>query len=216
MVGLRIKPEIRPLPDKQAREMTSLLTRCRQLIEILVSERNRLSRADKDIQPGIKDHIKLLNKVLHDINSDLERRIQSSPSWYAKGSLLRSVPGIGKTVSSTLLIELAALGRLNRRKIAALVGVAPLNRDSGVMRRKRTVSSGRTKLRADLYMVALVAIKRNPAIATFHRRLLDAGRARKTALVACMHKLLTVVSAMMSAMISLDPQPINQHVVTEA
>jgi transposase len=216
LFGLRIKPEVRPLPDKQAREMTSLLTRRRQLMEMFVAERNRLSRADEDIQPSIKDHIKWLKKSLSDINTDLECRIQSSPSWQEKDSLLRSVPGIGKVVSSTLLIELPELGVLNRRKIASLVGVAPLNRDSGTMRGKRTVWGGRAALRAVLYMAALVATKRNPVIAAFYRRLLDAGKVKKAALVACMRKLLTIVNAMMRTMTAWDPKRINKHVVTEA
>jgi len=216
LFGLRIKPEVRPLPNKQVREMTNLLARRRQLMEMLVAEHNRLSRADEEIQPGIKDHIEWLKKALSDINTDLERRIQSSPSWLEKDSLLRSVPGIGKVVSSTLLIELPELGVLNRRKIAALVGVAPLNRDSGTMRGKRTVWGGRAKLRATLYMAALVATKRNPVIAAFYQRLLDAGKVRKAALVACMRKLLTIVNAMMRAMTVWDPKPINKHVVTEA
>jgi len=216
LFGLRIKPEVRSLPDKQARETANLLTRRRQLMEMLVAERNRLSRANADIQPNIKDHIKWLKKALSDINTDLEQRIQSSPSWQEKDSLLRSVPGIGKIVSSTLLIELPELGVLNRRKIAALVGVAPLNRDSGTMRGKRTVWGGRAALRATLYMAALVATKRNPVIAAFYRRLLDAGKVKKAALVACMRKLLTIVNAMMRAMTVWDPKPINKHVVTEA
>lgn len=216
LFGLRMKPKVRPLPDKQTREMTGMLTRRRQLMEMLTAECNRLCRADEDIQPSIKDHIKWLKKSLSDINTDLERRIQSSPSWFQKDSLLRSVPGIGKVVSSTLLIELPELGVLNRRKIAALVGVAPLNRDSGTMRGKRTVWGGRAALRAVLYMAALVATKRNPVIAAFYRRLLDASKVKKVALVACMRKLLTIVNAMMRAMTAWDPKPINKHVVTEA
>jgi transposase len=214
LFGLRIKPEMRPLPDKQAREMGSLLTRRRQLMEMLVAERNRLSRSDEDVQLNIKDHIKWLKEALSDINNDLERRIQSSPSWHEKGNLLRSVPGIGKVVSTTLLIELPELGQLNRRKIAALVGVAPLNRDSGTMRGKRTVWGGRAKLRAVLYMAALVATRRNPIIAAFYRRLLDAGKVKKVALVACMRKLLTMVNAMMRARTAWNPEPIRK--ITEA
>jgi transposase len=209
LFGLRIRPEVRPLPDKQAREMTSLLARRRQLMEMLVAEQNRLSRADEDIQPGIKDHIKWLKKALSDINTSLEHRIQDNPSWHEKDCLLKSVPGIGRVVSTTLLIELPELGRLNRRKIAALVGVAPLNRDSGTMRGKRTVWGGRAKLRATLYMAALVATKRNPVIAAFYQRLLDAGKVKKVALVACMRKLVTIVNAMMRAMTAWDPKLIN-------
>jgi transposase len=137
--------------------MANLLTRRRQLMEMLIAERNRLCRADEEIQPGIKDHIKWLKKALSDINADLEHRIQDNPSWKEKDNLLKSVPGIGKVVSTTLLIELPELGQLNRRKIAALVGVAPLNRDSGTLRGKRTVWGGRAALRAALYMATLVA-----------------------------------------------------------
>jgi transposase len=216
LFGLRIKPEVRPLPDKQAREMTSLLTRRRQLIEMLIAESNRLSRADGDIQPSIKDHIKWLKKALSDINTDLEHRIQNSPSWHEKDDLLRSVPGIGKVVSSTLLIELPELGKLNRRKVAALVGVAPLNHDSGTMRGKRTVWGGRANLRAVLYMAALVATRRNPVIAAFYRRLLNAGKVKKVALVACMRKLLTMLNAMMRARTVWNPELIRKSVVMEA
>ena len=215
LFGLRIKPEMRPLPDKQARKMSSLLTRRCQLVEMLIAERNRLSRANEDILPNIEDHIKWLEEALSGINTDLERRIRSSPSWHDKDDLLRSVPGIGKVVSSTLLIELPELGRLNRRKIAALVGVAPLNRDSGTMRGKRTVWGGRATLRAALYMAALVATKRNPVIAAFYQRLLYAGKVKKVALVACMRKLLTIVNAMMRAMSAWNPELTRQHVVME-
>jgi transposase len=216
LFGLRIKPEVRPLPDKQAREMTSLLTRRRQLVEMLVAERNRLSRADEDTLPNIKDHITWLEEALSVINTDLERRIRSSPSWHEKDNLYRSVPGIGKVVSSTLLIELPELGKLNRRKIAALVGVAPLNRDSGTMRGRRTVWGGRAKLRAVLYMATLVATKRNPVIAAFYRRLVDAGKVKKAALVACMRKLLTMVNAMARTMTVWNPEMSRNPVCTEA
>lgn len=208
LFGLRIKPEVRPLPDKQAREMAGLLTRRRQLMEMLIAERNRLSRANEEIQLGIKNHIKWLKKALADINADLEHRIQNSPSWHEKNNLLKSVPGIGKVVSTTLLIELPELGQLNRRKIAALVGVAPLNRDSGTLRGKRTVWGGRATLRAALYMATLVATKHNPVIATFYQRLLDAGKVKKAALVACMRKLLVIVNAMVRAMKVWDPEPV--------
>lgn len=208
LFGLRIKPEVRPLADKPTREMANLLTRRRQLMEMLIAERNRLSRADEKVQPGIKEHIKWLKKALSDINTDLEHRIQDSPSWKEKDNLLKSVPGIGKIVSSTLLIELPELGQLNRRKIAALVGVAPLNRDSGTLRGKRTVWGGRAALRAALYMATLVATKRNPIIATFYHRLLDAGKVKKAALVACMRKLLVIVNAMVRAMRVWAPEPV--------
>jgi transposase len=208
LFGLCIKPEVRPLPEEPLREMANLLTRRRQLMEMLIAERNRLSRADGKIQPGIKEHIRWLKEALSDINADLERRIQESHVWREKDNLLKSVPGIGKVVSTTLLIELPELGRLNRRKIAALVGVAPLNRDSGTLRGKRTVWGGRATLRSALYMATLVAIKRNPVIASFYQRLLSAGKVKKAALVACMRKILVIINTMMHTMSVWNPEPL--------
>jgi transposase len=206
LFGARVKPEIRPLPDKKAREMRNLLTRRRQLIEMLTAEHNRLSQGDKDIRPIIEPHIKWLEEALSEINDDLDRRIRLSPSWVEKDNLLKSVPGVGKVVSSSLLIELPELGKLNRRKIASLVGVAPLNRDSGTMRGRRTIWGGRAKLRAVLYMAALVASRRNPIIAVFYQRLLDAGKVKKVALVACMRKLLTILNAILRTMTVWQPE----------
>jgi transposase len=196
LFGLQIKPEVRLLPDKKAREMSSLLARRRQLVEMLTAEHNRVLQADDSIRQGIRVHIKWLEDALSTINDDLDRQIRSSPSWREKDDLLKSVPGVGKVVSTTLLIELPELGQLNRRQIAALVGVAPLNRDSGTLRGRRTVWGGRAKLRAVLYMAALVGVQRNPVITAFYQRLLKAGKAKKVALVACMRKLLTILNAM--------------------
>jgi transposase len=216
LFGARVKPEIRPLPDQKAREMRNLLTRRRQLIEMLTAEHNRLSQAGDDIHPSIEIHIKWLEEALSGINDDLDRRIRLSPSWLEKDNLLKSVPGVGKVVSSSLLIELPELGRLNRRKIAALVGVAPLNRDSGTMRGRRTVWGGRAKLRSVLYMAALVASRRNPIIAAFYQRLLDAGKVKKVALVACMRKLLTILNAMMRTMTAWQPEIILRRAPVKA
>ena len=207
LFGARVKPEIRPLPDKNARDMRSLLTRRRQLVEMLTSEHNRLFQTHEDIRLGVEAHIKWLEEALSDINDDLEHRIKRSPSWLEKDNLLKSVPGVGKVVSSSLLIELPELGRLNRRKIAALVGVAPLNRDSGTMRGRRTVWGGRARLRSTLYMAALVASRRNPIIAAFYQRLVNAGKAKKVALVACMRKLLTILNAMMRTLTAGNRNP---------
>ena len=195
LFGLQIKPEVRLLPDQKAYEMGSLLARRRQLIEMLTAEHNRLLQADDSIRSGIEIHIKWLEEAISTINDDLDRQIRSSPSWREKDDLLKSVPGVGKVVSTTLLIELPELGQLNRRQIAALVGVAPLNHDSGTMRGKRTVWGGRASLRAVLYMAALVGVRHNPIIAAFYQRLLNAGKAKKVALVACMRKLLTILNA---------------------
>ena len=215
LFGARVKPEIRPLPDKKVRDMRSLLTRRRQLVEMLTSEHNRLSQTHEDIRLGVEAHIEWLEEALSDINDDLECRIKHSPSWLKKNNLLKSVPGVGKVVSYTILIELPELESLNRRKIAALVGVAPLNRDSGTMRGRRTVGGGRAKLRSTLYMAALVASRCNPIIAAFYQRLVDAGKAKKVALVACMRKLLTILNAMMRAMATWQPGPIPQSVLME-
>jgi len=215
LFGIRVQPEIRPLPDEKTREMRNLLTRRRQLIEMLTAEHNRLFHSSDDVRPGIETHIKWLEKALSDINDDLDRRIRLSPSWFEKDNLLKSVPGVGKVVSSSLLIELPELGMLNRRKIAALVGVAPFNRDSGTMRGRRTVWGGRAKLRAVLYMAALVASRRNPIIAAFYQRLLDAGKAKKVALVACMRKLLTILNAMMRTMTAWQPETILERIPVE-
>ena len=204
LFGLQIKPPVRLLPDQKAREMSSLLARRRQLIEMLTAENNRLLQADDSIRPGIEIHIKWLEEAISAINDDLDRQIRSSPSWFEKDNLLKSVPGVGKVVSTTLLIELPELGQLNLRKIAALVGVVPLNRDSGTLRGKRTVWGGRAKLRAVLYMAALVGVRRNPVIAAYYQRLLNAGKAKKVALVACMRKLLTILNAMYDQRLSGD------------
>jgi transposase len=216
LFGLQIKPEVRLLPDQKAREMGSLLARRRQLIEMLTAEHNRLLQAGDSIRSGIEIHIKWLEEAVSAINDDLDRQIKSSPAWCEKDNLLKSVPGVGKVVSITLLIELPELGQLNRRKIAALVGVAPLNHDSGTMRGKRTVWGGRAKLRAVLYMAALVGIRHNPIIAAFYQRLLNAGKAKKVALVACMRKLLTILNAMIRAKTIWRSEIIFQHVAVEA
>jgi len=216
LFGMQVKPEVRLLPDQKAREMSSLLARRRQIIEMLTAENNRLLQADISIRPGIEIHIKWLKEAVSAINDDLDRQIQSNSSWLDKDNLLKSVPGIGKVVSTTLLIELPELGTLNRRKIAALVGVAPLNRDSGTLRGKRTVWGGRAKLRAVLYMAALVGVKRNPVMAAFYERLLKAGKAKKVALVACMRKLLTILNAMIRSKTVWRLNSIFQNVTVEA
>jgi transposase len=215
LFGARIKPQIRPLPDRKAREMSNLLSRRRQLVEMLTAEHNRLFQANDNIRPNVEAHINWLEEALSNINDDLDHRIRLSPSWREKDNLLKSVPGVGKVVSSSLLIDLPELGRLNRRKIAALVGVAPLNRDSGTMRGKRTVWGGRARLRAVLYMAALVASRRNPIIAAFYQRLVDAGKAKKVALVACMRKLLTILNSMMRTMTAWQPQVVLKSVSME-
>lgn len=192
-----VRPQPRPLADAQTKELGAIVSRRRQLMGILVAEKNRLGSAPRGIRQHIQDHIAWLEKDLAEIDSDLKEKVQASPVWREKDNLLRSVPGIGRVVSATLLADLPELGKLNRREIAALVGVAPLNRDSGAFRGKRSVWGGRARVRASLYMAALVATRHNPVIRHFYRRLCAAGKAKKAALTACMRKLLTILNAMM-------------------
>ena len=149
------------------------------------------------------------------VDNDLEQGIRGSHSWCVKDNLLKSVPGIGKVVSAAILIELPELGKLNRRKIASLVGVAPLNRDSGTMRGRRTIWGGRPRLRTALYMATLVASRRNSVITAFYQRLLYAGKAKKVALVACMRKLITILNAMMRSLTAWQPEFIRTKVPVE-
>lgn len=192
----RVRPEPRPLPDQAAQALDALLTRRRQLIEMLTAERNRLGFAQPPIRKSISQHIRWLERQLEGVDRDLDRTIQQSPIWRAREDLLRSVPGVGPVVSRTLIGELPELGTLNRKQIAALVGVAPLARDSGTLRGRRIVWGGRAPVRSALYMSALVASRHNPVIRAFYLRLRAAGKPRKVALTACARKLLTILNAM--------------------
>ena len=193
----RVRPRPRPLPEPARLELDALVTRRRQLLEMLVAERNRLEHAIVPVRQSLRQHIRWLERRVADVDRDLDATIQGSPLWRAKENLLRSVPGVGPVLSRTLLADLPELGQLNRRQIAALVGVAPLARDSGTLKGKRLVWGGRAPVRAALYMGALVASRCNPIICTFYRRLLAAGKPKKLALTACMRKLLTILNAMM-------------------
>jgi transposase len=192
----KVRPEVRALPDDAARLLDALLTRRRQLIDMIVAERNREGFAPAPLKKKIVKHIRWLERQLADIDTDLAEAIQASPVWRATENLLRTVPGVGPVLSRTLIAELPELGRLNRKEIAALVGVAPLARDSGVFRGKRMVFGGRSSVRKPLYMAALVASRRNPTLRTFYDRLIMAGKPPKVALTACMRKLLTILNAM--------------------
>ena len=194
--GEAVKPAVRPLPDAALLELRGLATRRHQLMKMGTAERNRLSAASQQVQPGIKEHILWLKDRVKDVDKDLRDSIRSSPLWRDQENLLRSTPGVGPVVSSVLLARLPELGTLNRQQIGALVGVAPLNRDSGVFRGKRKVWGGRAPVRAALYMAALVATRHNPVIKAFYQRLLQAGKPNKVALTACMRKLLTILNVM--------------------
>jgi len=190
-------PESRRLPDTQEQELKAILTRRRQLIEMLTAERNRLHSArSKAVKANIQSHIAWLEKEMTHIDDDLGHSIRQSPVWQEKDDLLKSVPGVGPVLSTTLLADLPELGTLNRRRIAALVGVAPFNRDSGNFRGQRTIWGGRAVVRSALYMATLVATRHNPVIRDFYRHLLSVGKPKKLALTACMRKLLTILNAL--------------------
>lgn len=192
-----MRPAPRPLPDDQAHALAALLTRRRQLIEMLVAEKNRLAGARPAIRKSLQAHITWLEHALAQTDTELTQAIRQSPVWREKENLLRSAPGVGPVLSTTLLANLPELGTLTRHQIAALVGVAPLNRDSGTLRGKRTVWGGRAHVRTALYMGTLVATRFNPVIKAFYQRLCAAGKAKKVALTACMRKLLTILNAML-------------------
>jgi transposase len=190
-------PEPRALPDAQAQQMGALLARRRQLVEMLVAEKNRFHRAVAQVRPRLKAHIEWLEQELDALDHDLNQAVKDSPIWREKEDLLRSVPGVGPVLARTLLFELPELGYLSHKKIAKLAGVAPLNRDSGRLHGKRTIWGGRAVVRTALYMAMLTAIRFNPVIKDFYDRLVQAGKPKKSALTACMHKLLTILNAML-------------------
>jgi transposase len=197
----RVRPEVRAIPDEEARELDALLGRRRQLLEMLQAEKNRLTQllflsGKQQVRKSIKKHISFLERELHVAESDLEDAVRKSPVWREKDDLLQSVPGVGRVLSFTLLSDLPELGRLSRREIAKLVGVAPLSWDSGTLRGHRFIQGGRQSVRRALYMGALVATRYNPVISSFYQRLLGAGKPKKVALVACMRKLLTILNTM--------------------
>ncbi len=204
-----VRPPVRPLPDSDTRELHSLTARRNQVVEMLVAEKNRLGRAGGAVAPRIRAHIQWLEQELDDLDQGLQQTLRRSPVWREQDDLLRSVPGVGPQLSVTLLAHLPELGTLGRREIAALVGVAPMNRDSGAMRGRRSVSGGRARVRAVLYMGALVASRHNPVIRSFYQRLLTAGKPKKLALTACMRKLLTILNSMVKNGQHWNPRAMN-------
>jgi transposase len=192
----RVRPTARLLPDDAARLLDAVLTRRRQLLEMLTAEKNRLGFALKPLHRGIRQHIQWLERQLDDVTKELTALIEGSPVWRAKDDLLQSVPGVGPIVSSTLLGELPELGTLSHKQIAALAGVAPLARDSGTLRGKRMIWGGRASVRTALFMAALCGRRWNPALNVFYERLIAAGKPKKVAIIACARKLLTILNAM--------------------
>ena len=192
-----MRPQPRPLPDAETRALAAQLTRRRQLVDMLTAEKNRLLSAASPIRKRVRTHITWLERELQSTNTALAAAIHQSPVWREKDELLQSVPGVGPVLTSTLLASLPELGTLTNKQIAALVGVAPLNRDSGTLRGRRTVWGGRAQVRAVLYMSATVAARFNPVIRVFYQRLCATGKAKKVALTACMRKLLTILNTML-------------------
>lgn len=190
-----VRPTLRPLRDAESQALTDLVARRQQLVGMLVAEKNRRGVASAAVLPRLEAHISWLEDELRALDEELRQTLQRSPHWRERDELLRSVPGVGEQLSLTLLANLPELGSLDRRQIAALVGVAPFNRDSGTLRGRRTIWGGRARVRSALYMSALVATRFNPVIRDFYQHLLAAGKPKKLALTACMRKLLVILNA---------------------
>lgn len=196
LFGERVRPTVKALKDEQTRALEGLLARRRQLIEMIVAEQNRLIHARGEVRKSIEQTIAFLKKQLKHLDRDLDDAIQASPLWREKEALFRGVPGVGPQMTATLLASLPELGQLNRREISALVGVAPFNRDSGMLRGRRAIYGGRASVRGALYMATLVATRHNPIIRAFYQQLLARHKPKKLALVACMRKLLVILNTM--------------------
>lgn len=191
-----IRPQPRPLADEDQRELNALMSRRRQRVEMITMEQNRLSTTTKTIQLQIGRHLALLRDQLEELNQDLDNFIGKNPVMHRTVRILKSVPGVGPVLSKALVSSLPELGSVTNKQIAALVGVAPFNRDSGKHRGKRMIWGGRPHIRSTLYMGALVASRFNPVIRSFYQRLLHAGKSKKLALTACMRKLITILNSM--------------------
>ena len=206
--GARVQPEARAIPDAATQALAALVVRRRQLIDMIGMERRRLEQAPPTgrITRDLRNHIRWLERRVDDVDDEIGTTIQASPVWRVHDDLLRSVPGIGPTTACTLLAQLPELGRLDRRAIAALVGVAPFNCDSGEHRGQRHIWGGRAAVRATVYMAALAATRYNPVLRAFYRRLIAAGKPAKVALVATMRKLLTILNTMMKHQTRWNPE----------
>jgi transposase len=191
-----LRPPPRPLPTAQEEQLTALLTRRRQIVDMLTVEKNRLQTVRPTMRSDIEEHIAWLEAKLTKLDEDIDQFIQATPLWKAKDELLQSAPGIGRITASTLLAMLPELGTLNRQEIAALVGLAPVNKDSGKKRGKRRIFGGRAPVRSVLFMATMSAKKFNPVIKSFYEHLLAQGKEKKVALTACMRKLLVILNAM--------------------
>ena len=191
-----VKPKVRPLRTSEQEHLDALVTRRRQIVDTITAEKNRKSTTHHKLKERLQRHIDWLEEELKALDDEIEKSIQQSAEWREKAAILRSVPGVGPVTASTLLAELPELGARNRQQIAALVGVAPVNKDSGKKRGKRRVFGGRAPVRKVLYMATLSATRTNPVIRAFYERLLAAGKEKKVALTACMRKLLVILNSM--------------------
>jgi transposase len=197
--GRDLHPEPRPVPDGQSLELQGILSRRRQLIQMITAEKNRLDRAVKATRRDIREHIAFLADRLESVDSQLNERIKVSSAWRQRDALLQSVPGVGPIVSRTLIIDLPELGTIDKKSVSKLVGVAPLNRDSGTARGSRSIWGGRPQVRCALFMACLVGIRVNPVIKAHYKKLRAAGKKPKVAQVACMHKLLIILNAIVES-----------------
>ena len=203
--GEAVRPEVRELKDEDALELQGLVARRHQLVTMLTAEKNRLTGAPVAVRKDIKEHVRWLEKRLADTDHQTRVKLESNPNWRAKDDLLQGVPGVGRVTSTSLMSGLPELGALNRRQIAALVGLAPFNRDSGQYRGRRTIWGGRAQVRCSLYMATISAIRCNPVIKPFYQRLRAAGKPPKVAITACMRKLLTILNTMVKNQASWNP-----------
>lgn len=191
-----VRPELRAVKDNRTQELTGLVARRRQIVEMIVAETNRIRTASRRNRRDIQTHIHWLQKRLDQIDAEIKHDIQNGPLWRTTDQILQSTPGVGPTTSAMLISCVPELGQLNRKKIASLIGVAPLSRDSGRFKGRRMIWGGRAQVRSVLYMATLSAIRFNPIIRQFYQRLRNAGKCFKVALVACMRKLLIILNAM--------------------
>jgi transposase len=196
--GAAVQPPLTRLPNEAEQALAALVARRQQLLEMLSAEQNRLETAPAGIRPSLQEHIRWLKDQGKKLEREIDKFIQQHPDFKQKDEILQSTPGVGKVTASTLIANLPELGECDKKQIAALAGTAPFNRDSGFKKGKRSIQGGRAEVRQVLYMATLSATRHNVIIKTFYQRLLAAGKKKKVALVACMHKLLTILNAMLA------------------